>query len=466
MTATRLHAIEAAYLEAERAETPLHVASIGYFEGDPFFADGRFRLDEIRSRINARLGALPRLRQRIVEVPLSAGRPVWADDPTFDIAYHVDLALVPSPGDDRAVLELVTDYYMRPLDRARPLWHLLFVTGLADGRVVLFERVHHALADGVGGVGLATVLLDVDREAKPDSTYPPLSPADPGPGAATLLVEALRERALQPLRLARDGLVSAVSDPLHAVELAKELTSAMTSASAEKWRAPDSSINQPVSAARRVTLVRSTLEEFRAIGDSHDATVNDVVLAVVTAGLRSLLLSRDEFLASDADLKCLVPVSTRDDVDATSLGNEVGGLMVSLPVGIGDPLLRLVAIVDTTQRLKDAHEDVGSVVLLAAADLLPPPALRVMHQAMLHQPFVNLVITNVPGPAFPLYAMGSELLEAFPLVPIYGNLTLGVAVLSYNGALNFGVTFDPVACPDADVFVSALQAEINTLLTV
>jgi WS/DGAT/MGAT family acyltransferase len=466
VTTTRLHAIEAAYLEAERDEAPLHVASVGYFEAAPFFVDGVFRIDDIRARIAARLGAMPRLRQRIVEVPLGVGRPVWADDEAFDIAHHIDVVHVPSPGDEHAVVELLTDYYMRPLDRQHPLWHLLFVTGAADGRVVLFERIHHALADGVGGVGLATVLLDLAREPQPDSSYPTLPDPEATPNAVSLVADAVRERALEPLRLVREGLHSITADPLHALESVKSLASATTSATNEKWRAPKSDINAAISGERRIVFVRGSLDEYKAIGAAHDATVNDVVLAVVTAGLRALLLGRNEFLASEATLKTLVPVSMRDAADATALGNQVGGLLANLPVGIGDPLLRLVAVADTTQRLKDAHEDAGSALLVAAADLLPPPALRLMHVAMLHQPFVNLVTTNVPGPPFPLYAMGAELLEAFPLVPIYGNLAIGVAVLSYNGALNFGITYDPKACPDADVFVDGLRHEIEVLSAV
>lgn len=460
---TRLSALETAYLRAEHPGTPLHVASVAFFEAAPFFNDdGSFRLETLRLRVGERLGLLPRLRQRLAEVPFAAGRPVWVDDADFDIANHVEVVAAPHPGDDHALMTFVTERYSELLDRAHPLWHLLFITGVADDRVVLLERVHHSLVDGVGGVGIATVLLDVERDPA-ERAYPLVPIAADEPSLLALLRDAVAERALQPGRVIGTALAHAVRHPTAAVSRGRDLVTSLSAASGDGWRAPRSSLNAPVGSSRQITFVRERLDTFREAGKPHGATVNDVVLSVVTGALRELLLSRGEFLASTDTLKALVPVSLRAPAAAGALGNEVAGLLVPLPVGIGDPRARLAAVTATTRRLKESHEDATSMAMMGSADMLPPRLLAQADRAIASQPFVNLVITNVPGPPFPLYALGAEMLEAFPIVPVAGNLTIGVAVLSYNGALNLGVTSDPETCPDAAVFVAGLHHSLAAL---
>jgi WS/DGAT/MGAT family acyltransferase len=460
---TRLHTLEAAYLRAERAAAPLHVASVGFFEAGPFFDDddGVFRLDEVRAAIGARISLLPRLRQRLAEVPFEVGRPLWVDDEDFDIANHVAVEPIPAPGDHAAVMDVVTARYCELLDRSRPLWHLLFLTGEADGRVVLLERIHHSVADGLGGVGLATVLLDLERHPKAHA-YPELPAPEDAPGTVERVRSAVVDRTSDATRLLRQAASTAWHHPLHA---ARRLNESIESLRGNGYGlfAPHSPLNAPLGDQRRLLFVRARLDAFKAIGEAHGATVNDVVLAVVAAATRSLLIERGELLTPDAFVKILVPVSFRPHGAASGLGNQVAGFLVPLPIGIGDPIVRLDTIAGIMRTVKASGEEAATIALLEVADLLPPVLLHGAHLLMEHQPLVNFVVTNVPGPPCALYAYGAEMLDAFPIVPLAGNLTLGVAVLSYNGALNFGLTVDPEVWPDADVFADALTAAVAAL---
>ncbi|HVV35646.1 MAG TPA: wax ester/triacylglycerol synthase family O-acyltransferase [Acidimicrobiales bacterium] len=458
----RLDALETAYIRIERPNAPLHVASVGFFEAAPFFdEEGVFKLEELRAAVMARMGLAPKLRQRLAEVPLELGRPIWVDDDAFDIANHVAVEAVPAPGDHATVMDLLTQRYSELLDHAHPLWHMLFLTGEADGRVVLLERVHHAVADGVGGVGLASLLLDLEPTPAPVA-YPPLPDAAPAPGSIDRVRAAIVDRTRDAAITIGAGASTALHHPLHMARRVNETLGAL-SGDGHGVFAPPAAFNAPLGDHRRLLFAGQRLDEFKKIGDSHGATVNDVVLAVVTAAARALLLERGERLDADAIVKILVPVSFRRADQSTALGNEVAGFVVPLPIGIGDPLRRLATITETMQAVKASGEAGASMVLLELADLLPPLMLHGAHLLMDHQPLVNLVVTNVPGPPVPLYVHGAKMLDAFPIVPLAGNLTLGVAVLSYNGALNFGVTVDPDVWPDADVFVRALDAAVDAL---
>ena len=455
MTADRLSTLEAAYVALEGSGAPIQVGSVGLFEEGPLLdEDGAFRLAEVRARIESRLHLLPRLRQRIAPVPLGLARPAWVDDPTFDIADHVDAVPLWPPHDEQALLELVAELHMRPLDPLMPMWHFCFVTGVEGGRVALVERATHALADGVSGVDLATVLLDLDREPPPTAAEP-WEPT-PAPGPMASLREAVADQVRVPMRLASVAL-DAVEHPGALVRGARELARAATGMGAGGLLAPVSSLNHEVGGRRRLLWVRQHVDEVKAAGKPTGATLNDVVLTAVAGGLRELLLARGEELPADLALKVLVPVSLRSDEQRGALGNRVGAIVLPLPVGIGDPVERLAAVAAAIRDLKGRHEAEASDVLLAAADLMPPPVADRIVGMLDHQRVVNLVVTNVPGPSVPLYAMGAELLEAFPIVPLAGNLSLGVAVLSYRNALNIGITADTHTCPDVEVFAAGLE---------
>lgn len=450
----RLGAMDTAYLYAEHPGYPIHVGSVATFEAGPLLdAHGQLRLGDLQRLVESRLERLPRLRRKLSWTPLGINRPCWIDAVDFDVADHVDAVMAPPPGDDEALRRVAAATWSELLDRSHPLWHIRFVTGLEGGRVGLIERVHHALVDGVSGVDVAAVLLDIERETTTSSPAP-FEPARPDP-AAVVALRAARQRALDL------GAVAATAGAtmLHPTRLAAAARSARDVAVGllDDGVAPPSSLNVATGRRRRFAWVRGDLAAVKAAGAGFGATANDVLLAAVTAGLRHALLARGEAVAHDAVLRALVPVSVRRPDERGALGNRVSGLVVPLPIGLGDPAERLRTIAATTARLKAGHGADAAETLLGIADLLPPVAIRLLAPLVQRQPFFNLVVTNVPGPGFPLYMHGARMLEAFPIVPLVGNQSVGVAVLSYDGALNIGLTADAAACPDLDVVVDGIE---------
>jgi WS/DGAT/MGAT family acyltransferase len=458
MTGDRLTTLDASFVWLEHPGTPVHVGAVTTFEAGPLLdGDGTLRLGDLRDRIDARLDAFPRLRRRLATVPLGLDRPRWVDDPSFDIARHVRACPAPAPGDDRALRELAAHVQSKVLPRDRPLWDLLFVTGLDGDRVGLVERVHHSLVDGVSGVDLAALMLDVDPDAPP-----PARPATwvPGvaPGDAGLVAAGLGDRVADAVDAAR-AVARAVRHPAGTARSLRTVASGLGAAFAGGL-APRTSLNARPAGGRRLAWVRTDLDEVRAAGRTAGASANDVVLGAVAGGLRTLLLARGEGLPSDLVLSVLVPVSLRADAERGALGNRVGAILAPLPVGIGDPTARLERIRDATRARKDRAEGAATGTVLSAADLVPPSAAWLLAHAVDRQRFVNLVVTNVPGPPEPLYAAGARMLEAFPVVPLGANLSVGVAVLSYAGALTISVTADERSCPDVDTFAAGIVGSL------
>ena len=455
MSGQRLGVVDETYLAIEASRTPLHAASLAIFEGGPLLdADGTFRLHEVRARIEARLGLLPRLRQRIATVPFGIGRPIWVDDEHFDIANHVDVVALRAPGDEEALLRLAEDVFMEPLDRSVPLWHFQFVTGLRDGRVALIERAHHAMVDGVSGVDVSLVLLDSAADTPPSEPedWTPVTP----PSGVSLVTDALRDLLLAPLSVA----VQAAESLLRPGDVARrtaDIVSGLRTAADGGILAPRTSLNVPIGSRRRLSVLRYRLADVKGAGRAAGATVNDVVLTAVAGGLRALFVARGETVRSTQLVRALVPVSLRDPTEPIELGNRVGALLAPLPVGIGDPVERLSRVSVMTESLKASTEAETTDVLMRAADLLPPWVAGFIQRTVHRQPLVNLVVTNVPGPRAPLYALGARMLEVYPLVPLGGNMSLEVAILSYDGALTVGITSDRETCPDVDVFVGGMD---------
>ncbi|WP_436794988.1 wax ester/triacylglycerol synthase family O-acyltransferase [Actinospongicola halichondriae] len=455
---THLTALDAAFLAFEGDRTPAHVGSVCFFDGAPFHdADGRFRIAELRRRIEARLHLVPRLRQIPLSGPLALTRPTLVDDPAFDIAHHVKVLEAGAPGDDASVLSLAATLHMELLDRSRPLWELWFVDGLADGRVALIEKIHHAIVDGVSGVEVATVLLDLQ---------PDVEAADPTPWTPAPLprpVGRLAAEISQSLRPPVDAVTAAIGRLLHPVSSATDLASDLLDIRdglSQPKRAPESPLNQEVGHRRELTVVRRPLEAVRDSAHAHDATVNDLVLSAVGGGLRRWLRARGDLPDDPAfELRALIPVSMH--TSDGEIGNQVGSLFVPIPVGIDDPVARLQSIASDLAERKAGGAARSSAMLLHAVDLLPAAITRTMSLAVHHQGLVNLVITNVPGPPFALYAMGAEMLDAVPVVPLAGNLGLSVGVLSYNGSLNIGLFADPDVVPDLDVLRDGIDAEFD-----
>jgi WS/DGAT/MGAT family acyltransferase len=462
MTVDRLTALDASFVWFERPGVPIHVGAVATFEAAPLLdGSGRLRLAELREHIAGRLDALPRLRRRLASVPFDLDRPRWVDDPDFDIAHHVGEVRLPSPGDDAALRRVAGDLQGQMLPRDRPLWDLHFVTGLSGDRVGLVERIHHALVDGVSGVELATLLLDLDPDAPAPPPPPRWSPAPP-PDPLSLFAAGLRDRLADPVRAA-GALAGLALHPARAAQAAGTVARGLGTMVDQGLLAPRTSLNAPLAGGRTLAWVRARLDDVRAAGRAVEASVNDVVLTAVAGGLRWLFLERGERLPPDLVLKVLVPVSLHGADEHGTLGNRVSAVYAPLPVGIGDPQARLAAVAASMRRLKAQPEADSMGLVLDAANGVPAGVARLIARAVDHQRFVNLVVTNVPGPPVPLFACGARMLEAFPVVPLDANMTVGVAVLSYDGTLTISLTADDLMCPDVDVFAAGIERSLAQL---
>lgn len=461
-----LSTLDSVFLHLESERTPMHAGSLAILEGAPLHDPaGRLRLAELREHLQSRLSLMPRLRSRLAYGRPGGGEPVWVEDPSFDIAEHVRPIELDPPGSEEQLFALCSRLHTRLLDRGRPLWELWVVDGLQGDRVALVEKIHHALADGVAGVDVATVLLDSERTF--DGIAGRDTPGRPGSPAASALAWRAGLLADDAIRLATlplsRGLAAAraAARPLGLASGALRAGRALSSLATPEVVAPTTSLNDTVGPARRLCPVRLRLEDAREIQRRFGGHLNDVVLATMTGALRRLLSERGEDVAG-LTLRALVPVSIRGPKDR-ALGNRVSAMIVSLPVHRSDPLGRLRMVQDHAETLKREEQPLVLALVLGLAARWPQTLLRAFTPAVHHQPFVNLVVTNVPGPDRPLYTMGARLLEAFPIVPLGGNLTLGVAVLSYDGQLNVGLHADPAHFPDLDRLASAVQEEFADL---
>ena len=422
----------------------MHVGTLAVFEAAELFdGSGRFRLAAVRRRVASRLHLIPRFRQRLMTVPMEQGRPIWVDDDHFDISFHVRLTELPRPGGWQQLLAVTARIEAQTLDRRRPLWELWFVEGLASGRVALVQKTHHALVDGVSGVDVATVLLDFESET-PAVDAPPWS-AVPAPSGARLLADTIVERATERAEMARTAR-AIVNTPQRSVERASRLGRALRSLVESAPLAPRTSLHGSVGLRRAFVGTRVSLDDVNQVRHRLGGTVNDVVLAGVAGALRRRLIARGESVPDH--LRVLCPVSVRTEDQHRGLGNQVSAMFLDLPTGEPDPAARLVAITAATAQLKERDQAAGTAFLLDLTRYAAPTMLGVAARLVHRQPFVNLVVTNVPGPPVPLYCMGARMLEAFPMVPLSRNLGLGIAILSYCGVLHFGLYADADLHPD------------------
>lgn len=456
----RLSALDASFLHLESPETPMHVGALGIFEGEAFLdASGRFRLAEVRALVTSRLHLIPRFRKRLMAVPMDQGRPIWVDDDRFDISHHVRLTALPRPGTREQLLTLTGRIEGQVLDRSHPLWELWFVEGLEGGRVALVQKTHHALVDGVSGVDVATVLLDFTPE--PTVLDAPAWLPAPAPSATQLLRDTWVERSTQPTEMVRSvrGLVRA---PQRAAARTAQVAGALRSLVDGSPLAPRTSFNVPVGRRRRFTGVQIPLTDVQAIRAAHGGTVNDVVLAAVAGAMRRRLEVRGDDLPTS--LRVLCPVSVRDESEHLHLGNRLSVMVVELPVAEPDPVVRLDAIGEETRDLKAREQPAGPAFVIDLTEYAAPSVLGLAARLMHRQPFVNLIVTNVPGPLQPLYCLGARMLEAYPMVPLSGNMSLGVAILSYCGVLHFGLYADGDAWPDLDDLAADVTAAFAELV--
>jgi len=448
----RLSAVDAAFLHQEGASTHMHIGGLAVFEGEaPAHAD---LLDHIRGRLHL----VPRYRQRIVEAPLGLGRQRWIDDPRFNLEYHVRHTALAAPGDDAALRRLVARIFSQRLDRTKPLWELWLVEGLGGDRFALISKTHHALVDGVSGVDLMTMLFDLDAEGS-DAGPPPAWVPQPSPSEAVLAATALQDTvtraATLPLRAA-----SALRKPAQAWADVQEAGAALGEV---LWRgmspAPDTPLNVHIGPHRRIATVEAQLDEFKRVKSVLGGTVNDVVLAVVAGALREWMHSRG-LRTEGMDMRVCVPMSTRSAADSGSLGNQITQVVVPLPVYLGDPLERLRVVREAMGDVKESKLAAGAEMIAAAQDFAPPTILAQASRLNFSGRFFNLLVTNIPGPQFPLFLLGRRLGAVYPLAFLAGDRALAIAVMSYDGGVNFGLIGDLDAMADIDVVAAAISRSL------
>ncbi|HEV7944187.1 MAG TPA: wax ester/triacylglycerol synthase family O-acyltransferase [Solirubrobacteraceae bacterium] len=454
----RLTGLDTAFLHLEEHSTAhMHVASVMVFAGEapPYQA--------LVEHILGRLHLVPRYRQRLAFVPLGQGRPVWTDDPRFNPYYHIRHTALPKPADERALQRLAGRIFSQRLDRSKPLWEMWLVQALAGDRFALIAKTHHALVDGISGVDITTVLFDTAPDAMPASRPPTPWSAGPPPGSAKLIADALLERATVPGEIAR-GARATLRAPRRAVSrLARSVRNVGASAlPGIEHPAPRTPFNVEIGPHRRYTWVDADLALFKAIKDALGGTLNDVVLSSVSLALGAHL--REQGYDTDGlELKAMVPVSVRADTERGALGNKVAAMWAPLPVGVQDAAECYAQVRSATQQLKSSGQAIGAEVLTNLAGFAPPTILSQAARLQARQRYFNLVITNVPGPQFPLYLLGRELIALYPVVPLARRQALGIAVMSYNGRLGFGLLADYDGLPELEMIAEDLRRAIAAL---
>jgi WS/DGAT/MGAT family acyltransferase len=461
-TPDRLSALDASFLDLEDSVSHMHIGSVGIFEGPPP------PHDQLVRKIEGKLPHVPRYRQVVRRVPGDLGRPVWIDDPHFNIEYHVRRTALPAPGGEEELRRLVGRLMSQQLDRSKPLWEIWFVEGLEDGRWASVCKTHHCLVDGVSGTELLAAIMDLSPEpsevAPADNWVPDAQPSGLQLAARTL-IDLARSPSEQLLAARRTGLVSAAS-AVAAARIAKGLASF---AGLIRPTEP-SSLNGPIGPHRRWAWAAATVDDVKSVRRAFGGTFNDVVLAVITAGFRALLESRGE--TTERELRTMVPVSVRPRhagglaVGDATYNNKVSAMFARLPVNVADPLERLRVITEQMEGLKDSQEALAGEALTSLAGFAPPMLLGLGLRAASRFPQrnFNTVTTNVPGPQIPLYMHGRRMLQAYPYVPLWGQVRITIAIFSYNGEVAFGVTGDYDSAADIEVLCRGIEEGLAELL--
>jgi diacylglycerol O-acyltransferase / wax synthase len=454
-----LSAADRASLQAERGSVSMAVAGLLVFEEGPGFAH-----EALEERLLSRLHILPRYRQRLQDPPVGLlGNPVWVDDDSFDVHWHLRRTTLPAPGDRTQLEALMAREMSRRLDRSRPLWEMTVVEGIEGGRTGLLARMHHALVDGVAALDVGTVMLDPTPEPMeipaPDQPWEPrsydrrghlmrLAAGPVSKGRRLFLESAVRALDTSPRR--------AAEDMRRAADLMAELARA-------RPQAPMTPLNEPLSPNRSYATARADLAEIKRVGKSLDATVNDVLLAAVTGMVERYL--EQAGTALERPPVALVPVSVRKEEARGELGNHISTVFVDLPVAEHDPPERVRQVSATVKEIRESAAVRAGALMVGATGWAPPLVSSVMVRAMGGVRAFNLVVSNVPGPQQTFYLAGSKLLEAYPAVPLNpGNQRLTVGILSYDGSVFFGLLGDRDLDPPIAVARGALEAALGELL--
>jgi diacylglycerol O-acyltransferase / wax synthase len=451
MSESRLSTLDASFLEVENARAHMHVGWAALFA--PPRGRPRPTFEELRDHVAGRMSRAPRYRQKLAPVPLGVNDPVWVDDEDFDIRRHVRRSTATDLG------EATDEIMSAQLDRDRPLWELWIADRLADGRIGAIGKAHHAMVDGLAAVELATLLLDPTQEPPPpdsDGWRP-----QPRPGALSLLADGVLDRGAQalevaswPLQLARrpDRLASLPGDGARGL---RALLDSLRPAPSETW------LNEPISPRRHLARAHASLSDLRRIKQLFGATVNDVVLAVASGGVRRFAERRG---ATPVRLKAMVPVSVRAERGASELGNRISFVFVDLPCDEPDPLRRLITVKEEVGERKRSGEPEGADGVLKALGYAPRTVRKVLSRVVTSPRTFNLVVSNIPGPREPVYMLGCELEEVYPVVPLADRHALSIGLTTIKDQAFFGVYADERSLPDADVLARCLEESVDELL--
>jgi diacylglycerol O-acyltransferase len=452
----RLSAIDVSFLTNETSSSHMHVGAVCIFEGPPP------SYEDLLHHVSSRLHLVPRFTQKLAYPPAQAGRPFWIDDPTFNLEYHVRHSALPSPGSEEQLRLMAARVFSQQLDRTKPLWELWIVQGLTRRRFALVTKTHHSLVDGISGVDIATVLFDVKpvpEPAEPDHERLP----SPEPSTATLVAKGAEDLIRAPVGLLR-RLEHAVEHPQETV---KRIADAAEAIGEIGWSfanpAPDVPLNVEIGSHRRFEWVRADLAQFKKIKNALGGTVNDVVLAVVTGALREWLQGRG-IRTEGLELRAQVPVSIRSADERGQLGNKLAVMRAPLPVYIDDPVARLGRVREAMQGVKQSKQALGAEVISRFNDFAPPTLLAQAARINFSTRLFNVVVTNVPGPQIPLYVLGRELQDIFPVGFLPPHHAVFIAIMSYNGGVNFGLLADFDSMDDVDVIATGIEHAIAELI--
>jgi diacylglycerol O-acyltransferase len=452
----RLSSTDVSFLTNESSSSHMHVGAILIFEGPaPSY-------DDLVEHVRSRSHLVPRFRQKLAYPPAQTGRPFWIDDPNLNLEYHIRHSALPAPGSEEQLRRMAARVFSQQLDRSKPLWELWLVQGLTRNRFALVTKTHHAVVDGISGVDIATVLFDLnpvpERAEGGDSWRP-----EPEPSPVSLLARGAQDVLEAPIRAAR-RLEGAVQHPERAV---RQVRDAVEAVSEVGWNfanpAPRVPLNVEIGSHRRFVWVRSDLDRFKRVKNALGGTVNDVVLAVVAGALREWLRGRG-IRTEGLELRAQVPVSIRAEDERGRLGNRLAVMRAPLPVYVGDPVRRLQLVTDAMRGLKQSKQALGAEVISRFNDFAPPTLLAQAARINFSTRLFNLTVTNVPGPQVPLYLLGRELEDIFPIGFLPPNQALFVAIMSYNGGVNFGLLADYDAVDDVEVIAQGTESAIAELV--
>ena len=451
----RLSSIDAGFLHQEDGGAHMHIGGLGVFQGPAPTGE------QFRAHIASRLPLVPRYRQKLVDMPLGTGRPMWAEDSGFRVGYHVRHTALPAPGGDEQLLTLVSRIISQRLDRTKPLWEMWLVEGLSDDRFAVIAKTHHAMIDGVGGVDLLTALFDLG----PETTATPTEPwtAQPIPGPVGLLAAGAVGAVRNLVRLGTRGAALALR-PQRAVRETLGLAAALGAATAPLLNgAPATVLNRTPGPHRRVEVVRTPLADYKTVKAAFGATVNDVVLTAVAGALGRFLDGRGEQV-DGLTLRACVPVSIRSKDKAGAAGNEITIMTAPLPVGITNPVERLAVVRRSMEHLKTSRQAEGAQVLTSIENALPPAVLARASRLGFSSRMYNLLVTNVPGPQVPIFMLGRQLNELAPLAFLAPEHLLAIAIVSYHGQVTYGLLGDADGVPDLADLAKHLEASLAELV--